>query len=252
MEKTIKGKNYEFTPTWSGFDIKYHVAGYFDPSPMLQIYFIWGKLFLKLPWKHYKRVERLRTKKEMRNDKLKKLSNPNYKLKPVFTKDLYYDCDPPRYGIYYHHDAIWICLGKKSKSFSMPWDNQWIRTSALRIDGDWEHETKNYKDKHFWDDKKWKNILFSETYPYKYITKSGVVQYAMATIGVREREWRWKWFKWLKITRKISRDIDVNFTDEIGERKGSQKGGCTGCGYKMLKGETPYDTLKRMEKERKF
>ena len=41
-EKTIKGKHFEFTPEWSGLHLKYHVAGYFDSRPQLQIYFIWN------------------------------------------------------------------------------------------------------------------------------------------------------------------------------------------------------------------
>ena len=37
-----------------------------------------------------------------------------------------------------------------------------------------------------------------------------------------------------------------------GERNGSWKGGVLGCGWDMLKGETPLDTLRRMERERRF
>lgn len=48
------------------------------------------------------------------------------------------------------------------------------------------------------------------------------------------------------------RAIDVQFSDEVGERTGSWKGGTIGCGYNMLPGESPLDTLRRMEAERKF
>jgi hypothetical protein len=51
---------------------------------------------------------------------------------------------------------------------------------------------------------------------------------------------------------KISTDIDVNFDKEVGKKKGSWKGGVTGCGYKMRKSESPLECLRRMEKERKF
>ena len=36
--KTFKNKYFEFTPEWSGFDIKYHVASYFDLYAMLQLH----------------------------------------------------------------------------------------------------------------------------------------------------------------------------------------------------------------------
>ena len=248
--KTYKTKYYEFTTGWSGFDLKYHLASYFDSKPMLQIYFIWGKLFLYLPWKHYKKVPRELTEKEKRCDKLKKIKDPEYKPEIKYKKELYDECDYPIYGIYIHSNALWLRIGEKAKSFDFPWQYEWIRTSALRKDGEWEHETKGNR-KEFWENK-WKNILFNETHPYKYITKDGSEQHALATITVREREWRWKWFKWLKLTRKIIKDIDIEFNTDIGEGKGSWKGGYTGCSYKILPNETPYDTLKRMEKERKF
>ena len=53
MKKTHKSTWYEFTPTWSGFHISYDIAGYYTTRAMLQIYLIWGKLFLYLPWRHY-------------------------------------------------------------------------------------------------------------------------------------------------------------------------------------------------------
>ncbi len=56
----------------------------------------------------------------------------------------------------------------------------------------------------------------------------------------------------VKNNTKIRRDIEVNFSSEIGERVGSWKGGVLGTGYEMKKGETPYQTLKRMENEKRF
>ena len=46
--------------------------------------------------------------------------------------------------------------------------------------------------------------------------------------------------------------MSVNFSDEVGERSGSWKGGTLGCGYDLLKNETMEQCLRRMEKERKF
>ena len=252
-KKTYKSSWYEFTPSWSGFALNYDIAGYYTRHPVLQIYLIWGKLFLYLPWYHYKKIKREKTLKEQRFDKLKILRDPNYKPKEVYKKQYYDECDPPSYGIYIHMNQLGIKYGTKTKLIDFPWLLDWVRTSALRIDGEWEHDKKGSKDsKNFWDIEKWKNILFIEKHPYRYITKNGKIQDCIATIRVEEREWRWKWFKWLKYTRKIRRDIEIDFSDDIGEKKGTYKGGCTGCSYEMLKNETPYETLKRMEKERKF
>jgi len=251
-DKTIKTKYFKFTPTWSGFDIKYHIAGYFESKPMLQIYFIWGKLFLYLPWKHYKKVERESTLKEKRNDKLSVITNPEYKPKKKYYKIPYNECDPPRYGVCIHMDSLCFALGDKTKIYDLPWALDWIRTSCLTKNNTWIHETKNNRGMNFWDIEKWKDTLFIENHPYRYITKSGEIQDCIATIKVREMEWRPKWFKWLKWTRKVHKDIEIDFSDDIGEKKGTWKGGCTGCSYQMLQGETPYETLKRMERERKF
>jgi len=251
MEKTIKNKYFEFTSGWCNPSLVYHVAGYHDPKPMLQIYLFWGKLFIYLPWYHYEKVERKRTLKEQRCDKIKSLSDPNYKYKKRYKKMKYYDCESPSYGVYYYMKQIGIHWGKKTKLYDTPWAFDWVRTSSMMKDGTWEHEIKGDR-KEFWDDNKWGDKRFQETHPYKYIKNDGTVQETTATIRVDEREWRLRYFKWFKLIRTVRRSIDVKFKDQLGERVGSYKGGTTGTGHDMLKGETPYQTLKRMEKNIRF
>lgn len=251
MYKTIKNKYFEFTPGWNEPSFVYHVAGYHEPKPMLHISLFWGNLFIYLPWYHYQKVERKKTLKEERSDKIKILSNHNYKPKKRYKKIKYYDCEAPEYGIYYHMKQIGIKYGKKVKLIDTPWAFDWIRTSLLMKNGTWAHETKgNMKD--FWNDILWDDKKFKEKYPYTYTKKDGNTQKTIATITVSEREWRLKYFKWFKYIKKVRRSIDVDFKDEIGEGVTSWKGGVTGAGHDMLKNETPYQTLKRMEKERKF
>ena len=101
---------------------------------------------------------------------------------------------------------------------------------------------------------------WKETYSYSYHLKSGEVQQRLATISVSEMEWRWRWFGrkgWCKLLnfpwpRLVRRYLDVEFEKEIGERTGSWKGGTVGCSYSLRKWETPFECLKRMERERKF
>ena len=87
-----------------------------------------------------------------------------------------------------------------------------------------------------------------ETHPYQYQLNSGVMQLRSATIFPEEREW----FRYWLPSKLIRKTISIDFDDEIGEETGSWKGGCTGCGYELRHGESPLESLRRMEKERKF
>lgn len=168
------------------------------------------------------------------------------------------ECVPPEWGIAIHNNIFWLYKGGKGNmnggtkwwTFTMPWAYDWVRTSNLRKDGTWEHERKGDR-KNFYEDE-WKEVIWNETYPYVYVLKNGTVQKRETTIKVVEREWRPLWFKWTSLFKKIHRDIDVTFNDEVGERTGSWKGGTIGCSYKMIDPELPHQTLKRMERERKF
>lgn len=175
-------------------------------------------------------------------------------------------CDEGRrWGFYfYYHEGLSnsnlvLLLGKNTKFINFPWNLKWYRTSYLKqtegvsLDlgiGEWVHEYQG-KNMDFWSDY-WKGILWEKTYPYTYILNSGEVQERQATIKVEEREWRRRWLMWTPLFNKVQRCIDVKFNDEVGERTGSWKGGTVGCGYEMLPNETPLQTLRRMEQERKF
>lgn len=177
-------------------------------------------------------------------------------IKTTF-KDDYYRPEL-RYGFYFYSvgrwfpDEIVFCYGKESKTIYFPWNMEWYRTSLLLNDNTWEHETKgNYKEFYHekWDEKK-----FVEQHYYKYVP-DGIerkIQRTVATISVNEREWRPRWFMWTKMFAMVRKTIDVEFAHEIGERVGTYKGGTIGCSYDMLPGETPEQTLRRMEKERRF
>lgn len=172
------------------------------------------------------------------------------------------DSDYPSYGFYFYHpdgvgweraclwDSFWIRWGKKSYCFNMPWAWDWVRTSNLREDGTWEHEYRHNRKDFYLD--KWKGFIKYETFPYTYTLKKGTVQNRLATVKTEEREWRWRAFKWLPWPRMIRRTINIDFDGEVGERTGSWKGGTVGCGWDLLKGETPEQALRRMEATRKF
>lgn len=223
-EKWIFDNNWIIFYFGWNFDISYELCGYFDPRHRINLDLIFFSLQIILP------------------------------IKSKYTDE----CDSPKYGISYHGQILWIHRGGKGNmkggskwwTIYMPWIYQWVRTSKLRKDGTWEHETKGNR-KDFYKDS-WKKIIWEESYNYNYVLESGKVQERLAAIKVTETEWRWHWFKWLGFPKKIKQFIDISFNDEVGERTGSWKGGALGCGYELLKHETPLECLRRMEKERKF
>lgn len=89
-------------------------------------------------------------------------------------------------------------------------------------------------------------------FPYTYTLKSGEVQVRTAMVFVSRMTWRPLCLQWTSLFEKERTTIDVTFSDEVGERTGSWKGGTTGCSYELRPGETPEECLRRMEKERKF
>ena len=135
--------------------------------------------------------------------------------------------------------------GGFSKIFYMPWNyGSCVESKLIAKNGKWI-------DSIGWDLDKL--VVKEECFPYSYTLESGEVQKRTATVSVSRRVWYWNVFKKLKIGPKIdSTTLDVSFDGEVGERTGSWKGGTIGCSYEMLKGESTEQTLRRMEKERKF
>lgn len=150
-----------------------------------------------------------------------------------------------RWGFTYFERALQFCWRNKCKIVRMPWDFERIRHEVMTPSGQWVPFVGCWEDKE--PDGRWE-----ATYRYVYVLKNGTVQNREATIVVERREWRWLWFQWLPWPSKKRQSINVIFNDEVGERTGSWKGGCIGTGYDMLPGETPEQTLRRMERDRKF
>ena len=146
---------------------------------------------------------------------------------PLAYKD-HWQCQGPTFGFRFHEDLLFIHYGNPTgtrespeKAFNMPWA--------------WKHR---------------EHLILSEpeTHPYTYTLRSGEVQRRTATIKLESRRWTRFWLPW----HKVSRAIDITFSDEVGERSGSWKGGCIGCGFELLPSETPLQALRRMEATRKF
>lgn len=161
-------------------------------------------------------------------------------------------CSGPRYGFKFYEDILWIYHGKATgrprdgsqTTFYMPWAWTHVRHSYLNRDGTLHHNAAKGEYQPPQDTR--------VKYGYTYKLHIGEVQDRVATINGEEREWRLLYAPWLPWPRKQQRSINIEFSDEVGERTGSWKGGTTGCGYSWLRGESQESALRRMEQERKF
>lgn len=178
-----------------------------------------------------------------------------------------YDRDPwHSWGVCYSDRALHLRWGNKTKIFWMPWDyGSNIRNEVLTVKGTWSPASNVLEGiarkalikagvdrQDLWSLKIPDNREMHEA-DYSYTLKSGEIQKRKAKFYVEEREWRWRLFHPFAIGPKIvSKSISIEFDDEVGERTGSWKGGTIGCGYEMKPGETPLQSLRRMEAERKF
>lgn len=151
----------------------------------------------------------------------------------------------PDFGFEYHNKCLWWHWKLKTYSFHMPWDWDHVRHQVMTAKG-WEKPASGEYSPPYSDGR------IVEIHDYTYKLKSGEIQERTATIYKEEREWRWRWFKWLPFPKMIRTSISIDFSDEVGEKTGSWKGGCTGCGYNLKPDETMLECLRRMEKERDF
>lgn len=219
--KYIEGRWGYFSPKF-GLKLMLLQGSYFDSRYSLYFCFIWGVFKINLPFK---------------------------------TK-LQEGCDTPRYGLDTHNNTLWLywggkynnSIGQMEKENLSTWDFPFF---TYNFDN---HHVKNKEDEwqlvkrgEYSDDiYVWAGVMIT---PYVYVLKNEETQRVTAKCYKEKRQWHRKWFPFLKMVRT---SIDIAFSDEVGERSGSWKGGVLGCGYDMLKNETMGQCLKRMEKERKF
>ncbi len=150
------------------------------------------------------------------------------------------------WGVGIHEDYLHLNWGDKSKLIRLPivsWQHDDSLHLVLADKGGWvlyDHKPgKEAKDGR----RTWVS-------PYRYKRRCGKVQEVEATYYLEQRTWR-RW--WAPFLKKTHYSIVVKFSGEVGEKAGSWKGGCIGCGYEIdLSKETPTDCLHRMERERTF
>lgn len=139
-----------------------------------------------------------------------------------------YQCSGPTYGFHFYDDMLLIHYGKDKGTMDSP-------KACIYMPWRWKH-------------KRTEILSEPETHKYLYTLESGKVQHRIATLISK----RYTWTRWWIPFRRESSMINIEFDDAVGERAGSGKGGVTGCSYEMKRGETPLQTLRRMEVDRKF
>lgn len=165
--------------------------------------------------------------------------------------------ESPAYGFYLYpslfkwQDTVFE-WNKKGFRWYMPWTYDWYSTELL----DWNQNVivKEIKDKRNWEEYYKASNDYAEKngtrHPYTYILKNGKKQETTALIkGIERRTWRMRALPFIKHSQTT---IGISFENEIGERAGSWKGGVIGTSEIMLPNETPEQTLRRMERDRKF
>lgn len=204
-------------------EITYNTSGYHYGNAELHIsLFGWHSLF-RLPWKH-------------------KNKNNCY-------------IEDKRYGFYSFQHIIVFNFGLKTKCWQLPFVSY---GNVYR----WERY-KGKPETYFYSSYKKENW---ETHPAKTGYKGGcqnptcwTYDFTDAYDGevipckfwVEEMEWRPKWLKWTKRFAKTQRYIEVEFSKEMGSKKGTWKGGTVGVTYDLLPDEHPTHCIRRMEKEYK-
>lgn len=149
--------------------------------------------------------------------------------------------DEPQWSAFgYQEEGLWLHWGAKRKGYDWPFALFTVSYEQQLADGEWVSVFDNDAKPN------------TEAHPYRYVLQSGEEQNRTATVSKRRHVLSRRGLHWLGWPVTIKESIDVNFDAEVGERTGSWKGGCTGCGYDLRPGETMLQSLRRMEAERKF
>lgn len=164
--------------------------------------------------------------------------------------DWYWIVDERAYGFAFIEGALHISYGRqtgdsdtdRSLCVFLPW-KKWrhVRHSLYDMDGDlFCHVSRDWKERD-------QQETACPVLRFRFSDFDG--ENIVATTRIEEREWRLGSgrFKWLSFIRKprISRDLDMRFSSEVSERKGSWKGGTIGHSIEMLPGEMHEDAFRR-------
>lgn len=175
-------------------------------------------------------------------------------------RDWYYDVHPREYGWSLSGDSgakhFMLYLGRQTHDSSttqswscfLPW-TEWRHVRHSLYDMDGKHfadmpESRRMLDT--WEERKALEAACPSA-TFEFLDFDG--QKLVVQTRIEEREWRAGegWFKWLSWFRrpKIARSLDLRFSEEVGKRKGSWKGGTIGHSIEMEPGELHASAFRR-------
>lgn len=128
------------------------------------------------------------------------------------------------WGVKYLDHSLHVNWGHRTWFINMPWE--WVFDEEVRLAS---------------------NI----TYDYTYIKENGDLQTTTAIFDVTHHACVWRVSSWLglPLPKRSHRYIDVTFSDPIGEKVDTWKGGVTATSFPMKPDESPLQAIIRMEKE---
>ena len=175
-------------------------------------------------------------------------------------RDWHYKYFTRQYGFSFWDDSVILDYGMqsgdssdnpKTTCLSLPWKRmRFVRHTVYDLEGQVYLQSVDYK-------RQAKGISRHETATipkaeFKLVDLSDNTE-VTATLVLEEREWRrgTGLFRFLSYFYKplVSRSFDVEFSAEVGDRKGDWKGGVTGMSVKALPGELHVDGIKRLCQE---
>lgn len=190
---------------------------------------------------------------------------PDYRIRHVATswdaatiarlgRDWYEERFPREYGFYFADGNLHTYFGPqthdsrttKGRVFFLPWRNwRFIRHSLYDLQGKHFH-TEHENARNAWE----ATTAVRDACPkvrFEFEDFDG--QRITATTHIEEREWHFgtgicRWLSWFR-RPKISRELTLEFSSEVGPEKGSWKGGTVGHSIEMLPGELHDAAFKR-------
>lgn len=152
--------------------------------------------------------------------------------------------------------AIHFNWGDKCKIFDFPFVNTVFKSSETYLyNRKWYkwHENNKLSNKNWHKEYDYvEKNKYKELHEYVYVTKYNEIQKTTAICSLQRQTRHLKGLGWLGWPKFVTTRVDVTFKDEIGERRGSWKGGVTGCSTDIKQGETIKDALRRMQDTRRF
>ena len=159
------------------------------------------------------------------------------------------------FAIRYGRNPQWsMCSEDKRWSLFLPW-TQWehVRKSGYGQHGEWLFDEPKGR---FMDTYAERQALSVSQYKARFRFSDYDGEVITASCAIEEREWRRgeRWFKWLRwfSKPKVSRSLDLQFSSEVGHRKGSWKGGTIGHSIEMLPGELHESAFRRYCEKQKL